>query len=342
MKKGKREKVGLIVALVVSIVGGLTLLLHYQKTNPALSPKVKTRVQAPPGVSPQILAERIGATDILFYGRVVDQYGDAVEGAEVKYYYDGRKAPSHSKSDDVVYSDERGAFSIQGVSGGRLALVSSKEGYDSVSDLGDGVGSARNFDFGFDVDGGRRYMDPASPSVLTLIKKGKLERVIHLERSHQPLIANGDGLRLLLDEAGSGHAVEFRLRVDPAAQPLGGSKVKYPWVVAISAPQGQVVEQTGIGYLAPDVGYREEVKLGYGENQLQQGWRAGISQKTIFVRFRDGTHARLEFSVFSELVNKCLTAESWFNPSVGSRQLAPGNETSIRRKGVLASDVPEK
>ena len=271
---------------------------------------------------------------ILFYGEVVDQHGEPVADAKVEYYYHDMKSIARGGSKGVVRTDADGKFTVRGVRGSGLSLVASKKGYDHTSDLGDGVGSARNFDFGFAPDGGRRYMDPASPSKLTLVKKGELEQTIHCEPKHQPLIANGPTLRMYLDESGDGHAVDFQLAVDPAAKPLGGTKERYPWSVMIKAPQGEVADQKGIGYEAPDTGHQTEIQVGYNGSQLEKGWRS-VSSKTLFVRFKDGTHARLKFDLYSEMADEALYLESWFNPKPNSRQLAPGKETKVRRQGVL-------
>ena len=272
---------------------------------------------------------------ILFYGEVVDQHGEPVADAKVEYYYHDMKSIARGGSKGVVRTDADGKFTVRGVRGSSLSLVASKKGYDHTSDLGGGVGSARNFDFGFAPDGGRRYMDPALPSKLTLVKKGELEQTIHCERRYQPLSVNGPILRMYLDESGAGHAVDFQLDVDPDAQPLGGTKERYPWSVLIKAPQGQVAEQGGVGYVAPDGGYRPEVRLGYDASQLGEGWRSVVSPKTLFVRFDDGTHARLKFDLYSEMADEALYLESWFNPKPNSRQLAPGKEIKVRRQGVL-------
>lgn len=245
---------------------------------------------------------------ILFYGEVVDQHGEPVADAKVEYYYHDMKSIARGGSKGVVRTDADGKFTVRGVRGSGLSLVASKKGYDHTSDLGDGVGSARNFDFGFAPDGGRRYMDPASPSKLTLVK--------------------------YLDESGDGHAVDFQLAVDPAAKPLGGTKERYPWSVMIKAPQGEVADQKGIGYEAPDTGHQTEIQVGYNGSQLEKGWRS-VSSKTLFVRFKDGTHARLKFDLYSEMADEALYLESWFNPKPNSRQLAPGKETKVRRQGVL-------
>jgi hypothetical protein len=275
---------------------------------------------------------RMLTSKILFYGEVVDQHGQPVADAKVEYYNHDLKSMMGRGSNGVVRTAADGKFKVRGVRGSSLSVVASKEGYDHASDLGDGVGSARNFDFGFAQDRGRRYMDPRSPSKLTLIKKGELEPLILGEVRYEQLHPNGEVLRVYLDQSGEGHAVDFLLDVDPVAVPLGGSDARYTWSVVIRAPQGQVFEQTGLGYEAPQEGYKNEVRLGYDKSQLGDGWRPVAANQTIFVRFEGGTHAFLKISLSAESRKNCLYLESWLNMKPGSRQLAPGKETEIRRK----------
>jgi hypothetical protein len=195
---------------------------------------------------------------------------EPVADAKIEYYNHGLKSMmGRGTQKGVVRTTADGKFTVKG-RGSTLSVVASKEGYDHASDFGNGVGSARNFDFGFAPDGGRRYMDPASPSKLTLVKKGELEPLILGEARYEPLEANGDVLRVYLDQSGNGHALDFQLDVDSA--PTGAYVVPFVWSAVIRAPQGQVFEQTGLGYEAPQEGYSDEVRLGYDKSQLRNGW----------------------------------------------------------------------
>lgn len=287
--------------------------------------------------SPGEAMERILSSEIIFYGQVVDQNGDPVADARVRYYYDGKKTSPGVAGNDFVKTSPDGTFKVDGVTGSRLSVAAEKEGFDHVSDRGDGVSSTRNFDFGVAEDGGRRYMDPTTPTKLTLIKMGELEALIHGERMHHPLSPNGEVVRIALDQAGTAHVVDFELKVDPAAAPLGGDKERYAWSASIRVPEGGIVEQRGPGYTAPKNGYEKELRLGYSESQLTDHWRPVASPKAFFVRFDDGTHAFLKLDLYAKSRKNCLSLESWFNPKPESRQLAPGKGSTFRRKGVLVS-----
>ncbi|WP_265594913.1 carboxypeptidase-like regulatory domain-containing protein [Haloferula sp. BvORR071] len=284
-----------------------------------------------PGETPQESMKRMMSAEILFYGLVVDQHGDPVPDAEVTYYVHGMKSPGRDGM--IVRTDAKGLFKVSGVQGGQLSVTAAKEGYTMISDYeGNGVTSQLICIYGMADDGGRRYMNPAMPSKLTLAKLGAIEPLVRCKLGHQPLAPNGGVLRVCVDEAGTGHAVDFRLDVDPAARPQGGAKERYTWSCLITVPEGEIAPVNGPGFTAPSGGYASEARVGHDETEPDGVWRPVAPRAHYFVRFKDGTHALIEAEITSKARKDGLFLHTFYNTKPGSTQLAPGDEHESRSK----------
>lgn len=114
-------------------------------------------------------------TPINFYGRVIDQYGDPVAGADVKLSAND-KASGGRPSEISVTTDADGHFSIVGIVGITLAVEISKPGYRNVPRTTERAGSSGLFEYGLSSRGSHES-SPAARAIFALQKIGTLDRL---------------------------------------------------------------------------------------------------------------------------------------------------------------------
>lgn len=129
-------------------------------------------------------------------------------------------------------------------------------------------------------------------------------------------------LQISVDRKGE-HTVEFAW--DPQA-PSGVSKGRQLPIagkLTVRAPGGQVVERLGGEFLAPEKGWREEGLLARGCAPPSGSWSVVNGNQQFYIRYGDGTHARIEVGVFATSDGCKLVSESTYNDNPASRWLYP-------------------
>jgi hypothetical protein len=166
-------------------------------------------------------------TPIEFYGKVVDESENPVEGAKIAFGWTDLSVEGYSKAETV--SDAAGLFNLRGKSGKHLSVEVSKDGY-YISRRNTGSFYYAGQDINFTPDA-------ASPVVFRLKKKGAAEELIatsfpgfakiaKLPRDGTPFeidlaqgrkAAAGSGhLKLELTNCGDSGENSQRIRLDPA------------------------------------------------------------------------------------------------------------------------------
>jgi hypothetical protein len=247
--------------------------------------------------------DRMWETPISFYGKVVDEKGNPVVGADVQFFVNdtSREGTSeyHRKGDD------KGLFSLTGVKGYTVQVRVSREGYylDRLKSFYS-AGSDKNLP-----------SDPKNPFVFQLRKKGEIPKLLRGYRGFD-LPANGAAVEVNLLTAevvpdGAGHIkVECSLPDRNAKQP-------YDWSCRISVPRGGLQEAVGeFLFEAHEKGYRplDEINMpvSSGEN-----WNLSIDRK-YYLKLGDGNYAVLSFE--AQAGNRVFYLEYYLNPN-GSRNL---------------------
>lgn len=283
------------------------------------SPEWIRRVVKPsPGNVNAILmgkVKRLYASPITFYGKVIDQHGAPVADAEVKFEVldgIGGTPPIKAKSDQAGY------FSIAGIHGIALGVDVAKPGYRSIPPQDDKVTSSGHFEYDL-ATGPPSAAHQDTPAVFTLQKVGVLEP---LTKIYKLLDLDGSGkpFEFSLDQQG-GHTVIMKL-VSHRNELPEGQRRKFNWSFEILVPDGGLVKREDeMSFEAPEAGYvpRDLLDRPASMPNGHGGW-GSLETLSYFIRFNDGTHARMMMDVHAGNRNY-IDWNSYYNPKVGSRNL---------------------
>jgi hypothetical protein len=253
-----------------------------------------------------------------FYGKVVDDNTNPVQGVSVQFQWD------ESPTQDVarIYttkSDADGLFSLQGQRGRSLEVSVSKEGYYSSGRDKTGYIYALAADI----------FSPSmlNPVIFHIRKKEKGELLIHI---------SGIGLHTMRDYllAADGKPTEVSLR-DGRLAPVGQGDLKvefqagppldqFPsrisWQCRVTVSGGGLMETSEeFPFLAPENGYQEFDQWSI----TSTNWTESLD-KQFYVKLRDGNFGRVKLRVIGVSKRAYFRMESFLNPS-GSRNLEPAN-----------------
>jgi hypothetical protein len=227
---------------------------------------------------------------VRFYGKLVDQNGEPVVGADVfgfsGYYVEslseqlkfggGKKGTKKIE----VKTDENGLFVVDGYRATNLSFTEiRKDGYRAEEKLPSGLVFGNTFS--------KRYeSDSLSPVIFPMWKKGDTEPLMKA-RWRKSVVPDGRAYTL---EMASGRVVENGdLRVSILADYDSIPDMnKYPWKLEVSSPGGEVIESDGAFlYKAPDSGYVESLEWTVSE---EQKWSTDL-KRSLYVKLRDGSYA---------------------------------------------------
>lgn len=275
-------------------------------------------------------------TPIEFYGKVVDQYGDIIDGATVNVSLAKTVfGDSDEDSEFAIMSDSEGLFSVNNLRALALGISVTKEGYlnyyggDTVKPV-----SSRSIDYGLIASKGQEYKDPKNPTLFTLHKLGSLEPIVYVEEKRWRLRCDGTPREIALDskEAIGKHQIRFKLTSNWNELPKNNEMYgkQFDWVFEAFIPGGGFLKNDSDYNLeAPEVGYSETLKLEYPASMPKETWKS-FKYGRYFVKFVDGTYGRIRFSVSGDSDDGPLSMTSWMNLKPGSRNVAsPLRDTTM-------------
>ena len=276
-------------------------------------------------------------TPIEIHGRVVDQYGDPVAGANVVLTPVDSPFKERSGSKLELTTDAKGHFSATGLEGASLGVSASKEGYLRRPPLG-GLSSSAMVDYAGDASAGKRFSDPETPLVLELHKIGEVGPMVYVKGKLWNLAHDGTSRRIALDsEDGKGpHWIEFRLWSDTQIRRLPGNNAytQFDWVFEARIPGGGFLwNDSDFNFEAPEVGYKEAIRYERPASLPSDGWQR-FENGRYFVKFPDGTYGRIEIDVDAGSDRGPLKMKSWLSLSPGSRNLASQHQDGSGFHGV--------
>lgn len=172
-------------------------------------------------------------TPISFYGRVVDQNGDAVPDASVTL--DANDKPGGTPTHYNRTTDANGWFSIEGIRGISLAVEVSRSGYRSIPPQRNAVASSGLFEYAVPTIQGPRPPDKQHPAVFTLYKLGPPQDIAAIPKKDVRIDRNGTPATISLDST-TGHTVIIRCWSADLGRPA--EQRQYDWKVEISIPDG--------------------------------------------------------------------------------------------------------
>ncbi len=262
-------------------------------------------------------------TPILFYGKVIDQYGNPVADAEVVYA--GNNVPWGGSARQQMKTDAKGEFRINST-GISLSVDVSKENYRSLlrrSDIppAEAAGDPSSSDsfkyaklFGPIV----HRPDKSRPVIFTLYKSGVLEPLIVDKGKDWIMAKDGTPIRVQLQPENPKTVIELQCwTYDQTLNP----ERHYDWNFKMTIPAGGMVERTNeITFTAPESGYNQQpFEYSMAKELPGNQWKDVVS-KSFFVRFEDDTYAILDVKMISGGGNFAVVGFV-LNPRAGSRNL---------------------
>jgi hypothetical protein len=246
-------------------------------------------------------------TPIEFYGKVVDENDQPVEGAQITF---GTTDLSPTGTSDYPsMSDAQGLFSITGIQGKLLTTKVSKTGYyTSKRDNASFYYAGQNENF---------IPEVGNPVIFHLRKHGEAAQLV---RFHKTFRVPRDGTPILIDLASGNLATTTSagLKVECWTQKPESKGDPFDWKCRITVPGGGFQSNNEeFGFLAPTGGYMESDEIDMTIAATGH-WQSDIT-RNYFILTADGRYGRLTFRMIAGGDHFCRV-ESYFNPS-GSRNL---------------------
>ena len=214
-----------------------------------------------------------------FYGRLEDQFGNPVAGAQIKgdiRIYNGVQATVQHLT---TTSDDRGAFQVHGEHGEALYVVPVKEGY-ALASTGTEFKYSAMYEQHFSPD-------PNNP---TVVKMWKLQGAEPLVRFDKDLQFRYSGTPVRIDLL-TGQLVpdggDLKITVNRPPGIISGRN-RQDWGVQIDAVDGGLIEtsmnEARVTYAASDTGYQPS------DTQMASSNGHGVEliQQMFFVKSRNG------------------------------------------------------
>lgn len=265
-------------------------------------------------------------TPLRFYGKVVDENNNPVEGAVAHFSWTDLSPSGSSQTD--VRSGVDGLFSLEGVTGYNMGVILKKEGYYTSWEK-----NRRSFQFAEEGDPYSYEPDPANPIIFYLRKKGEAEPLVHLRKGFKiPKDGTPVEVDLVKGEVvaeGKGH-LKVQCWTDPQQQDEKGRyKREYHWRCLMSVPNGGIAAQKGeFDFAAPESGYNPSLEIDMP--QEIERWTNDVSQK-IFIKAVNGQiYARGTFNMIAG-GDHFFRLEMDVNPS-GSRNLEFDESKQINKE----------
>ena len=215
-----------------------------------------------------------------FYGKLEDQFGKPVVGAEITgstIIYNGTKTGSTRVT---ATSDASGLFEIHAGKGESLGVIPKKEGYALAT-------TAVGFRYSH-LDQNYFVPDPNSPVVMKMWKLQGSEPLLSIGQTFKfRYTDNSVNFDLLTGKiVPSGGDITMILNRSPGV--ISG-RTRQDWGVEIQAVQGGLIESSGderVTYWAPESGYQPSYSFTMSTNPPNK-WHGGWGA-TFYIKSRNG------------------------------------------------------
>lgn len=254
------------------------------------------------------------------YGKVVDQNGQPVAGAEVQASIDkGVNLIDAVSEEHQTKTDAQGLFHFLGLHGQGMGIRLQKEGY--------------NYDANLPSERPSNYLpDPNTPLIFTMWKLRGAEPMVHDKKFYG---INPDGRIFTIDLVnkkkieGTNAVGDLRVQIQRPAKIKSGEK--FDWSLVITAIGGGVIAVTNASYLyeAPESGYQQTYELHM--SAAAPNWQEQI-ERIFYIKSRDGkVFGHFHVNVIPNYNNTSVfDVESYVNPA-GSRNLEFDPSKQIRQ-----------
>ncbi len=257
-------------------------------------------------------------TPIRFYGKVVDENGQPVDGAEAHFSWTDLSPEGTSQA--VAYSDTQGLFLLEGVRGYHMTVDILKDSYYTSKEK-----NRTSFQY---TKGDRFYHEPDSnnPVVFHLKKKGEAEPLI---KRYSQISLPRDGSAVSFDLVGGKQSQVGQLGLQAWCSEKD-AEGRYDWKLIIRVPDGGITSANEeFAFSAPESGYAPSLEINMPKN-LGKDWKSSVEQQAYLVFGKPPRYARMNFRMSG--IGENFYMDYWLNPS-GSRNLEydPQKEISVQR-----------
>ncbi len=251
---------------------------------------------------------------IIFFGKLEDQFGNAVVGAEITgntIIYNGQNA---DRGQAFAVSDGNGLFTLDAGKGESLGVVPRKEGYVLAT-----TGTAFKYSLLYE---NHVVADPANPIVMKMWKLQGAQHLIHFSiTAYVPLDGTAVAFNLQTGkEVTAGGDIVLRVKSPPKPNVVE----RYDWQAAVVGVNGGVIRSTNSFdqmFEAPESGYEPEFDVSYQKDV--KPWSDGL-EGALYFKSRDGAfYGKLGIELTTDVVKNGaipVVLDGYFNPA-GSRNL---------------------
>jgi len=291
-------------------------LEQHQGTNAALPVKVSAAKTAAWPTAENSSQQALAAwqAPIEFYGKVLDENTNPVEGASVSFQWDESATVDVART-IATKSDLDGLFSLQGQHGRSLEVSVSKDGY--YASRGDKTG------YLYALTSEKFSPSMLNPVVFHLRKKGLGAELIQKDfppgmGQYWQLHHDGTPIELDLLSGSQTVAGNGQLKLELWRDVSNMKRQPFDWKLQLSIPNGGLIETNEeFAFQAPKSGYQPSIVIDMPATN--QNWQAEIRNK-YYIQLPDGNYGRIDFYLLSR--NGVFEVHSAINPT-SSRNLEP-------------------
>lgn len=262
--------------------------------------------------------EKSTRTPIVFYGKVADQNGVPIAGAEITLLpndslVSGTRHPRQTKS------DAQGLFSVSDMKGMSLGVEVRKAGYYPWKPKNGETGWAANFYYGGSPEMGLHHPDSSAPVVFHLYKVTQIEPLRHIKKSFE---MPKDGSPVVVDFGSGTDGVPLKLQFRAwVSDEKKNALRQYDWRFEFKVVEGRLqIRKYQYDFLAPQSGYDAETTGCDMPSNLDPKIWQNEFEGDYFFKFNNGVFGRIYLRM-SGFGGHLLDVDAYINPIVGSRAL---------------------
>ncbi|HEV2210255.1 MAG TPA: hypothetical protein VG167_15870 [Verrucomicrobiae bacterium] len=274
-------------------IAGLIMETNASAYSTGAPPTVANVPQPPPQNNTERIGEVLSAYNdvpIDFYGKLEDQFGDPVSGAEVKGSIRVISGVRRGTDWLTTASDADGLFQFHG-KGQDISTLPSKKGYALASLNGGG-----NYSMLAPKED-RVHPDPNNPIVIKMWRLQGAEPLLVIEQHYKlPYTSEPIYFDLLVGKVVPGGG-DVKLTVNRSPGVISGRN-RLAWSVQIEAVGGGVMDSAGLEriiYEAPDTGYQPSMTFIFSTN-VPNKWSGGFDQGLFLTSRNDQVYSKVALS----------------------------------------------